>query len=128
MNCTNCGNIINPGDNVCGNCGAPVNYSSNNMNSQYGGVYNQPSPMPNYDPTMDYTPISMWGYFGYQLLFALPCIGFICLLIFSFGGTKNINLRNFARSYFCFLIIAVVFVLFMMAIAGAGIFAASSSF
>lgn len=50
-------------------------------------------------------PISMWGYFGYEILFAIPIIGLICLLVFSFGGTKNMNLKNFARSYFCFVIV-----------------------
>lgn len=53
----------------------------------------------------EYKPISMWGYFGYELLFSIPCVGFILLLVFAFGGTKNINLRNFARSYFCYFII-----------------------
>ena len=53
----------------------------------------------------EYKPISMWGYFGYEILFAIPIIGFILLLVFSFGGTRNKNLKNFARSYFCFLII-----------------------
>ena len=52
----------------------------------------------------------MWGYFGYELLFSIPCVGFILLLVFSLGGTRNINLRNFARSYFCFLIIVAVLV------------------
>ena len=56
----------------------------------------------------EYRPISMWGYFGYQILFSIPCVGFIALLIFAFGGTKNVNLKNFARSYFCFTIILVV--------------------
>ena len=28
--------------------------------------------------------------------------------MFSFGGTRNINLRNYARSFFCWLIIAIV--------------------
>ena len=56
----------------------------------------------------EYKPITMWGYFGYEILFSIPCIGIILLLVFSFGGTKNINLRNFARSYFCFLIVLVV--------------------
>ena len=46
----------------------------------------------------EYKPISMWGYFGYEILFSIPFIGFILLLVFSFGGTKNINIRNFARS------------------------------
>lgn len=59
----------------------------------------------------EYKPISMWGYFGYELLFSIPCVGFILLLVFAFGGTRNINLREFARSYFCFLIVMVVFCL-----------------
>lgn len=66
------------------------------------------------NPGPEYQPISMWGYFGYQLLFAIPCVGFICLLIFSFGGTKNINLRNFARSYFCVMILAIILVVIIM--------------
>ena len=64
----------------------------------------------------EYKPISMWGYFGYQLLFGIPCIGFIVLLVFAFGGTKNINLKNFARSYFCVLIIVAVLVAILVAI------------
>lgn len=58
----------------------------------------------------EYRPISMWGYFGYELLFSIPCVGFILLIVFSVGGTKNINLRNFARSYFCYFIIVAVLV------------------
>ena len=67
----------------------------------------------------EYRPISMWGYFGYQILFSIPCVGFIALLIFAFGGTKNVNLKNFARSYFCFTIILVVLiVLFTISFGG----------
>lgn len=58
----------------------------------------------------EYRPISMWGYFGYELLFSIPCVGFIILIIFAVGGTRNVNVRNFARSYFCFLIILAVFI------------------
>lgn len=68
----------------------------------------------------EYRPISMWGYFGYELLFSIPCVGFILLIVFSVGGTKNVNLRNFARSYFCFLIIMVVLVLILLATGVAG--------
>ena len=62
----------------------------------------------------EYRPISMWGYFGYELLFSIPCIGLILLIVFSVGGTKNVNLRNFARSYFCFLIIVIALVLILL--------------
>lgn len=58
----------------------------------------------------DYTPISMWGYFGYEILFSIPAVGFIILLVFALGGTKNVNKRNFARSYFCCIILAIIII------------------
>ena len=54
-----------------------------------------------------YRPISAWGYFGYQLLFSIPFLGFIFLIVFSLSNS-NINRRNFARSYFCVVIIAII--------------------
>ncbi len=55
-----------------------------------------------------YEPISMWGYFGYEILFAIPIIGWIFLIIFALTA-ENHNLRNFARSQFCVFIIWLVF-------------------
>ena len=67
-----------------------------------------------YDPRFDYTPLGMWAYFGYSLLFAIPLVGFILLVVFSFGGTRNINLRNYARSFFCWIIVlAIIFIIFL---------------
>lgn len=53
----------------------------------------------------EYIPIGVWGYFGYNILFRIPVIGLVLMLVFSFGGTSNINLKNYARSQFCILII-----------------------
>ena len=64
----------------------------------------------------EYRPISMWGYLGYELLFAIPLVGFILILVFSFGGTQNKNLKNFARSLFCVWIIAVVLIVILIII------------
>ena len=63
----------------------------------------------------NYKPLSPWAYFGYQLLFTIPLIGFIFLLVFAFNN-DNINRRNFARSYFCSLILAIIIILIMVAI------------
>ena len=60
----------------------------------------------------EYKPIGMWGYFGYELLFGIPVIGFIILLVFAFGGSGNINVKNFARSKFCYVIL--LFVIFVV--------------
>ena len=92
-----------------------------NTGSSFSGAAG-PSPYAaSFDPAMlpgEYRPLSMWAYFGYQLLFSIPLVGFVCLLIFSFGGTHNRNLKNFARSYFCLFIIAVILVIILAAIGG----------
>ncbi len=67
----------------------------------------------------DYKPISMWGYFGYQLLFSIPIVGLVLLIIFSFTAT-NVNLKNFARSYFCFMIVMIVLAIVISIATGAG--------
>lgn len=88
----------------------PTYYQQANQQPQY----NPANQAPNKQDRFDYTPISMWGYFGYEILFSIPCIGLILLLVFSFGGTKNINLRNFARSFFCIFILAIVIALIIV--------------
>ena len=55
----------------------------------------------------EYTPISAWGYVGYSLLFSIPLVGFICLLVFAISGS-NKNVKNYARSYFCMLLIEII--------------------
>lgn len=55
----------------------------------------------------DYEPIGMWGYFGYMILFAIPVVGWIVCISFALMA-HNINLRNFARSQFCVLIIYII--------------------
>ena len=63
----------------------------------------------------EYRPISMWGYFGYEILFSIPIVGFICLIIFAIGA-KNVNKKNFARSYFCYTIICIMVFAVVLAI------------
>lgn len=39
----------------------------------------------------NYKPLSPWAYFGYQLLFTIPLIGFIFLLVFAFNNDNIIE-------------------------------------
>lgn len=100
--CENCGKKLNEGADVCLSCGHKVNKGHNAAN-----VTNIPS---------EYRPISMWGYFGYEILFMIPVVGWIILVVFALGGTSNVNVKNFARSYFCLLIILLVLFLIIMAL------------
>ena len=127
MKCPNCGNEIPDNQKFCTVCGTPLTEDAR-MDGMYGaadGTYSSAGDAaagsaafdPNTIPA-DFRPLSTWAYFGYQLLFSLPFVGFVCLLIFSFGGTHNRNLRNFARSYFCMFIIVVLLILILAAIGG----------
>ena len=74
------------------------------------------NPYPGY-PTKEqlppqYRPLSAWAYFGYSLLFSIPLVGFICLIVFSISDA-NVNRRSFARSYWCWFVIALIVVLIL---------------
>ncbi|MBO5286358.1 MAG: ABC transporter permease [Clostridia bacterium] len=62
----------------------------------------------------EHRPLSPWAYFGYTILFSLPIIGLIFLIIFSISGS-NINRRNFARSYWCPVVLALIVVIIFIA-------------
>ena len=45
-----------------------------------------------------FRPLSPWAYIGYSLLFDLPVAGFVLQIVFALSK-KNVNRRNFARSF-----------------------------
>lgn len=51
----------------------------------------------------EWKPVGAWKFFGYGLLFSLPLIGFICAFVCAFSA-RNLNVKGFARSYFCWLV------------------------
>ena len=64
-------------------------------------------------------PLSPWAYFGYEILYALPVVGWIFLICHALGS-QNVNKRNFARSFFVvYVLIAIVWLL--VACAGVGV-------
>lgn len=128
MFCPKCGEKLEESSKFCPVCGSPVNqdkdnsYNKNERNSRrpkemYEATINtvyDPQSAPvgqvirNYNPNLDYNPIGMWGYFFYTILLSIPILGWILVILFSLGATKKINLRNFARSWFCIYIIGIV--------------------
>lgn len=55
-------------------------------------------------------PISAWGYFLRDLLYAIPIVGFIIALINALDH-RNINVKNHARSKFVFILIWFILVI-----------------
>lgn len=66
----------------------------------------------------EYKPISAWGYVGWNLLFGIPVVGFIILIILSVGGTKNKNLKNYARSFWCLYLLLLLTIVIALIISG----------
>ena len=51
--------------------------------------------------------LGAWGYVLYDILYAIPVLGFICLLAHSFDA-NNENRKYYARSYFARLLLVVI--------------------
>lgn len=135
MYCPKCGAELDENATFCGKCGENIKISGAGPQQGTPNQYWSGSTQVQLVPVMqtanwqspndglDYTPITMWGYFGYEILFFIPCVGFIALLILSLGGTKNINVRNFARSYFCLVILMLIIFVIVAVVTGGSIIA-----
>ena len=133
MICKNCGIEINDDSKFCVACGAVVEQPEEAPVQEAQPVaaepvaaqpvYQQPIyQQPVYQESPDkkeitvddlpdhLKPIGAWGYFGLRILFAIPLVGFVFLIVFSFSR-GNLNRRSFARSYWCALIFAAIFLI-----------------
>lgn len=121
MFCPKCNAALEDGAKFCNVCGAAVETEPAQP------VVVTPVSMPQREFTENdlpeqYRPLSPWSYFGLQLLYAVPIVGFIFLIIHSIKR-DNINRRNFTRSYWCGLIIAAIIIgviLLLMLVLGIG--------
>lgn len=106
MYCKYCGNQVDDYADRCHACGTSTGNVVNNVNNLNNG-YQVPS---------EYEPMGAWSYFGHSLLFSIPVAGLVVLIVFACGGTRNINKRNYARSYFCGLAISAIIMLILFII------------
>lgn len=54
-----------------------------------------------------YRLLSPWACVGYGILFTLPVIGWILAIVFALND-DNLNRRNFARGYWCMVLVVVI--------------------
>lgn len=116
--CPKCGNLTD--GKFCPECGA--------LTAPVVEPVRQPEPTPMPNPTYaapvvinnnaaipeNYKPLGAWTYFALGLLYSIPIVGFIFLIIHS-CSSANLNRRGYARSYWCWLIVAAaVFVVFLI--------------
>lgn len=116
MICKQCGAEYPDGGKFCPSCGTP-NQAQKAQPAPGPQTYQparpyQPVPAaPSNDPGSflaahpEYRPMSAWSYFGHSLLYSIPIVGFIFLIIHS-CKSNYIARRNYARSFWCALIVA----------------------
>ena len=133
MFCKHCGAQQEENVKFCTACGQPLEQPAP-VAPQPQPVQSQPvpttppyynTPAPQIPP--EYKPLSPWAYFGLSILFSIPIVGFIFLIVFSCNGS-NLNRRNFARSYWCALILVAIFAVIVFLLAAVTGGAVSSSY
>ena len=63
-------------------------------------------------------PISSWGYVGYKILWSIPVIGWLFWLHAALASS-NRNKKNFARSFFCEVLLCILIAVFAAVIIAA---------
>lgn len=121
MTCINCGANIAPGISRCPKCDSKIATSNTVDNSASFSVLKQFGNQRDDYNELDYTPISAWGYVGYNMLFFIPIAGFIIMLVFACGGTRRVAVRSYARSVFITILILVTVIITIVLLFGIGV-------
>jgi len=120
--CTECGTNITDGVQFCTNCGKPMKAAKTRSRKPEPAVEAkqtdtvvtapmsasaQPADAGNQGPPQEspYAVMSMGSFVLASILMSIPVIGLFICLIWAFGGSKNLNRRNYSRA---FLILAAI--------------------
>jgi hypothetical protein len=137
MFCENCGKNLTDGAKFCNGCGAVIEP----VQPAYTAAA-EPAPTPPVPPPPAYTPppaqtayapqhspaysgqpgsepLRVGQYIGMLLLMFVPILSIILLFVWSFGGSVNLNKKNFARAMLIVSAIGVVLsIIFSTALIG----------
>ena len=130
MFCENCGNKLPDGAKFCEGCGGatkpaqpvytaaaapappPPAYTPPVQTSPPRQAYAPPQP-PAYSGQPGSDPLRVGQYIGMLLLMCVPILNIILLFVWNFGGSVNLNKKNFARASLVLgaigLILSIVF-------------------
>lgn len=121
MRCSNCGAQLQEGDKFCTSCGAEVEAQTEQRQPTQSQNNSPPPPprqkvqsQPNYPPPNQSVsngnppPVGVLKFLLVNILFAIPIVNIIAILVISFKGSINPNLRNYARAILIFLVLGIV--------------------
>lgn len=123
MICVNCGKNLPDNAKFCGSCGSKISAPPQNaqmhqaphqqMHQQYQA---QASPQPPYQAYNSPMPphesggsvMSVGRYLLTLIIAGIPIIGFVVLLVWSFGSGTDQNKKNLSRALLCLIIITAI--------------------
>ena len=128
MLCQRCGNEIAEGANYCVRCGTK-SFRNEYLNEQPVAAATKTAETANisapvsevgdvikrYNETIiDESPLRTGQYFWLMLVALIPIINFVTCIAWAFGPTRNINIKNFAKSVLIWLGIGMAFIGFTL--------------
>ncbi len=131
MLCQRCGNNLVDGANYCVRCGTKSYISDSDINQlSYSQEMERRNPQPensqiavvanevilneNKETAVDETPLRTGQYFWIILISLIPIINFVSCISWAYGPTKNINIKNFAKSILIWIGIGMAFIGFTL--------------
>lgn len=86
----------------------PQAYTQNPAQTVYPQQQAYTPPPPIYSGQSNSEPLRVGQYIGMLLLMLIPIVSIIMLLVWSFGGSVNLNKKNFARAMLIVSAISIV--------------------
>ncbi|HPK14728.1 MAG TPA: zinc ribbon domain-containing protein [Clostridia bacterium] len=137
MNCPYCGTANSNGTRFCVGCGANIEGAPHEAPKPpvqtYQASYAPPPPayqsVPAINPLTQ--PMRTGEFFWMMFVFAIPLVGFICSLVWAFGGNVNLNRKNLSRAVLIWMLVSIILTIvvsIILALLGASLADAFSSY
>lgn len=114
--CKNCGRLAHPGEDRCPKCGTP------HAQPIHAAAPAGPA-APQYHPAEEKPEVPALGFgstLGTLVVFAIPLVGFIMMLVWSFADAPDSARQRLARAYLVrtLIVAAVIALLFLLGALG----------
>lgn len=115
--CKNCGRMAHPGEPCCPKCGAAHAEPPYTANAPAGPAAPQYQPA-KVDPEIP--ALSFGSTLGTLIIFAIPLVGFIMMLVWSFADAPDSARQRLARAYLVrtLIVAAIIALLFLLGALG----------
>ena len=118
--CKNCGRLAHPGEPCCPKCGTP--HAEPPHEAAPAALQYHPAEDPHDVPAMGYSST-----LGTLIIFAIPVVGFIMMLVWSFSDAPDNARKRLARAYLTRTLIVAAVIAALLLLGAVGLAAVTHS-